>query len=87
MAILKVFTVRDVKSESYMPPFTMRTKGEAIRSFSDTANSKDSGIGSHPEDYVLFYLGEYDELTAKFDLTSAPEAMGVALDYVRPVTV
>lgn len=82
MSKLKIFTVRDVKAEAYLPPFTMRGKGEAIRGFSDEANRSDSSIGKHPSDYVLFYLGEFDELTGAIILTPSPETLGVGTDYV-----
>lgn len=81
--MLKVFSVRDVKVEAYLPPFTMRSKGEALRGFADAVSSKDSALGQHPEDFVLFYLGEFDELTCKFDLTSAPVAMGTGVDFLK----
>ena len=36
--LLHLFTVHDAKVEAYMAPFFMRSKGEAIRSMSDTAH-------------------------------------------------
>lgn len=81
--MMKVFTVYDVKAEAYLNPFIMRSKGEATRGFADEANREDSSIGKHPQDYVLFELGSFDELTGKFDLHAAPESLGVALEYVQ----
>jgi len=78
-----ICTVRDVKAEAYLPPLFVRSKGEAIRSFADEVNSKDTMLGKHPSDFVLFYLGEYDEQTAKFDLASSPQSLGVGTDFVK----
>ena len=79
---MKVFTVYDLKSESYMPPFCVRAKGEAIRGFADQANDKNSAIGAHPSDYVLYELGDYDDRTAKFELLGDKLQVAVASDYV-----
>jgi len=83
MSKLHVCTVRDVAAEAYLNPLFVRSKGEAIRSFSDEVNNKDSMLGKHPSDYVLFYLGTYDQDSAKFDLTSSPESLGVGTDFVK----
>lgn len=80
---LKLFTVRDVKAEVYLPPFTMRSKGEAIRSFASEVGRQDSTIGAHPSDFVLFYLGEFDDSTCSFALAPAPESLGVGIDFVK----
>lgn len=83
MSVKHICTVRDVKAEAYLPPIFVRSKGEAIRSFADEVNNQDSMLGKHPADYVLFYLGSFDELTAQFDLTNSPESLGVGTDYVK----
>lgn len=83
MSNLIVCTVRDVAAEAYLPPLFVRSKGEAIRSFSDEVNNKDSMLGKHPSDYVLFYLGTYEQNTGTFDLTPSPESLGVGSDFVK----
>nr|QJB19542.1 MAG: nonstructural protein [Microvirus sp.] len=81
-----ICTVKDVKAEAYLPPLYVRSKGEAIRSFSDEANNQDTMLGKHPSDYVLFYLGTFCELTGKFELADSPESLGVGTDYVKSST-
>lgn len=77
-------TVKDVKVEAYFPPFSVRTKGEAIRSFSDEINNNpDSLIGKHPSDYILFVVGEFDEQTGKLIAYDAPHSLGVGSDFVN----
>lgn len=88
MSKVCVCTVKDTKAEAYFTPIFVRSTGEAIRSFSDEANNKDqSMIGKHPEDYVLFYLGKYDETEGTFELEAAPKALARAIDLVRSPTV
>lgn len=76
-----VFAVYDSKGAYYLKPFMVRSRGEAIRMFSDEVNRPDSMMGTHPEDFTLFYLGMFDELTGKYKNANAPESLGVALEY------
>ncbi|QCQ85000.1 nonstructural protein [Blackfly microvirus SF02] len=53
--------VFDSKVGAYTPPFACKTKGEAIRSFSDACLDEKGTFIKHPSDFRLFYLGEYDD--------------------------
>lgn len=37
----------------------------------------------YPGDYTLFDLGEFDEETATFTLSSTPISLGVAVEFVK----
>lgn len=78
----KIFTVYDSKVGAYLPPFFMSARGEALRAFVDTISDDKSVISKHPEDYTLFELGEYDNLTAKFDMYETPVSLGVAIELI-----
>ena len=41
----RMFTVHDAKAEAYLPLFTFPTRGQAIRTFSDTVNGKEGVAG------------------------------------------
>jgi len=60
---LGMYTVFDTKAGAYLRPFFARTNAEAIRMFSDTVSDANSLIAKHPEDFSLFKVGEYDEVT------------------------
>jgi hypothetical protein len=79
--IKRLFTVFDSKSEVYMPPFTYRTKGEAIRAFTDSVNDSGSQMNKYPADFTLFDIGSFDDVTCKFDVQS-PESIGNAIEFV-----
>lgn len=79
----KVYTVYDSKTEAYLKPFFMRTKGEAIRAFQDTVNDESSQFWKHPEDYTLFEIGEYDELSARMMPNEALIPLGTALEHKK----
>lgn len=79
----KVFAVYDSKVEAYMNPFCMRSKGEAIRAFTSTVNSGESAISKYPEDFTLFEIGEYDEMTGVLTPHETRINLGVAIEFVR----
>lgn len=55
--------VYDKKATAFMAPFTAGTFGLAERMFTDAVNNSDSNntMHTHPEDYSLFHIGEYDD--------------------------
>ena len=57
----KVYSVRDKKTEMFNPPFYQATHGEAERSFHRLVNDPKTNINQFPEDYDLYYLGEFDD--------------------------
>jgi hypothetical protein len=64
--ILKVFTIFDSAVGAYLPPFFARSKGEALRSFTEACNDEKTNFCKYPLDYSLMYLGEYDDGGALF---------------------
>lgn len=58
---LEMYAVRDKQVGAYMVPFFCRTRGEAIRSFTDAVGDKNTQFCKYPADYHLFYLGEFDD--------------------------
>lgn len=93
MGKTKIFSVYDSKVGAYAQPFFMRSKGEALRGWEDVVNDPSTNFYKHPEDYTLFELGEYDELSGRIENHSTPESLGVALEFkraekpVQPVSV
>jgi len=76
-----IYTIHDTKAELYHPPRIARTKADAIRSFTMGANDKDTQLGHHPEDFVLYQIGTYDDLTGQ--ITPTPHlSLGKAIEYV-----
>lgn len=77
----KLFSVYDVKAQFYGNPFLFTHKGEAIRAFMTAANDPQTNINRYPEDYQLFYLGEFDDVTGKFLGSSHPEHLNNASEF------
>ncbi len=58
--IFKIYSIHDVKAAAYLPPFTMRTDGEASRAFQGSL-WKDTLFKEHPGDFSLFRMGDFDD--------------------------
>lgn len=56
----KMFSVYDDKAKSYITPFFVPEKGQAVRMFTDTVNDPQTVMHKHPEDFVLFFVGVFD---------------------------
>jgi len=62
---LNAYTIYDTASASYMRPFFSQADGQAVRGFKDIATDKDHEIGRHPEDYTLFRMGTFNDITGE----------------------
>jgi len=71
--ILKMFAIRDSKAEFYNQPFFQKTHGEAERNFRSLATDEKSQISKYPEDFDLYYLGEYDDQTGQMNPQKTPQ--------------
>lgn len=85
--ILRVFAIYDSKAEAYLPPFTMKSKGEAIRALSGLVNDAQHNFCKYAEDFTLFDIGSWDDTSCKYDLLSTPHSLGVLLEFKKDVAV
>lgn len=84
---MKLYSIYDCKSETYTAPTLNPARGQAIRSFSDAINGKgvDSAsnvLSSHPEDFTLFELGEYDINTGEITVYDTKKAIANGVDLL-----
>lgn len=78
----KLYTVYDSKAELFLQPFTMRTRGEAVRAFAASANQQGHQFAVYGGDFTLFEIGDYEDLTGRMEQYDAPVNLGTALEYV-----
>lgn len=81
--VLKMFTIRDQKSELFHKPFFKTTHGEAERDFTQACNDPQSTIHKFPEDFDLYYLGTYDDNAGSFKPVKTPEHVTKAINCVK----
>jgi hypothetical protein len=67
-----------------MPPFCTTNSGIALRAFTDACNSSTHPLGQHPEDYTLFYLGEFDDSLGNFAQEQTPRKVATGLSVLKP---
>lgn len=80
---LGLFTVIDTKAQAALPPFTMRSEGEAIRAFGDSVNKAGTTLHDHPEDFVLCGIGEFDQLTGLIKAYDVRKSLAVGTDFTK----
>lgn len=81
---LSVFSVFDLASGLYAQPFCVASRGVAVRAFGDGCmdESPKNAWHSHPEHFVLYCLGEFDDASGLF-ATGVPEQVSLATDFVQ----
>lgn len=83
--LLKVFSVRDMKAEAFLQPFFCPTQGSALRAFGDACSKPESPFFLHPNDYVLYEIGSYDDSNAVLGSVSPVVMMACAADFAEKV--
>lgn len=63
---LEIFAVYDRQVNAFLPPFYARSKGEAIRSFSEAVNDPNKTFGKYAVDFALMSFGEFDDNSGSF---------------------
>lgn len=85
--ITKVFSLYDGKAKAFGPPFHMLQRGQALRALQDLVNDDRSMVSRHPQDFVLYQIGDFDDSSGEY-LNKVPhELVGMALDFkqIKPV--
>lgn len=77
--LVQYFAVYDSAIKAYMHPFAAKSVGDALRMFSDAANSPDSQLCRHSADFTLFKIAEYNDETGQFTPLQAFPNLGTAL--------
>lgn len=79
--IMEVYTVLDRGVKAYLPPFFCRSRGEALRSFTDAVNNREHQFFKHATDYSLWLIGRYDDDSARLEACE-PERVVTALEVL-----
>lgn len=85
--VLKAYSIRDSKGEVYHNPFYKHTHGEAERDFTTAVNDSNpnNNFAMYPEDFDLYYLGDYDNITGKFEALPSPQHIVKAVNVKKSV--
>lgn len=61
----KVYAIKDVKADCFLTPFTSENDATASRALGGIVNDKQSMFGQHPEDYVVYHVGQFDQASGQ----------------------
>lgn len=61
MSMQNAYSLYDVKSLTYSPPFYALAVGAAVRMLSDLVQDQGTSVGRHPSDYKLYCVGVFDD--------------------------
>lgn len=78
-----VLAVRDIKADAFARPMFVQSQGTGIRSFGDEVQrvAPDNLLHTHPEDFELYALGEYDEADGSFQLEAKPRQIAIGSQF------
>ena len=78
---LNVVSIRDSKSGIFSRPFFVPHIGVGRRMFGDLAVDVQTDVGKHPEDYALYHLGDYDDVSGALVSNSQPVFVANAVEF------
>lgn len=80
---IQFFAIYDEKACAYMCPLKEQNKLTALRAFSLTCEKQDTMFYQHPEDFSIFYVGDFDDNTGIFTSLEKPELLAKATEFVK----
>ena len=86
---MKLYCIYDRKGELMNPPFTQQNNAMAIRQFQIMVNQpstpeRSNIIHDYHEDFVLMYLGEFDDKTCVFSPQNPTLLLSTATELLTP---
>ena len=67
-----LYAVLDTIAEAFKAPFVQPNDNMAIRLFNNAANDPQSDIYQNPEDYRLYKIGTFDDVSGKVEAEEVP---------------
>lgn len=75
----RAYSIYDRKAKVFCPPFWVRSDREAVECVEPLRHAKHTKFATNPEDFVLYHIGSYDELTGQMIQEGQTVVMEVAL--------
>lgn len=71
--LLNVYSIHDRKAGIFNRPFMENLEVIAVRNVERAFQDPESTFSAYPNDFELVQLGQYDDLTGKFELFDIPK--------------
>lgn len=75
-----MYSVYDTAALAYTLPWYLHRREQAIRTFSNMCKDPEHQYNKNPEDFTLYYLGEYDDENGNIEMMDRPEALLKGVD-------
>lgn len=88
MVPLRLYSIYDSKAEQFSPPQVYHNDMLALRAFEGIVNDDKMLIKKYPEDFSLYYIGNFSDSDGHYfvetsDESRVPALVGRAVDYVQ----
>nr|UXQ88114.1 MAG: nonstructural protein [Microvirus sp.] len=77
---MKIYVIFDSKIEAYHNPFFAQADREALTMIYETAKDPKTTFNKYPEDYTLFYIGNYNQLEGTIEPSNVQTSLGSVLN-------
>lgn len=78
-----ICSVFDLKAAVFATPFYAPNVSVAVRDFANAVNDPAVSISKNPEDFSLYYLGDFEDTTGVFDVRPQPEVLATAASLIN----
>lgn len=85
MSKLTLVTIYDTVARAHMPPSAVRTPEEGVRVFEATVKQQGSRFADHPEDFILYHVGEWDEIEGVLIPLDKHIKLATASDFISKI--
>lgn len=79
----KIYAIKDQAIEAFSQPFFVQAQGQAVRMFMDETKNEQSQLNKHPQDFELWYLGEFNEQDGVITAATNIERVARAIDFMN----
>lgn len=79
----KIFSIYDEKAQVFNTPFTCGNQAVAIRSFANICFDGTGMVAKYPEDFKLYYVGDFDAVKGTITALDVPEFVVSAMQVVN----
>jgi len=77
------YSIRDIKGETFKTPFTQPTHGAAERYFEQLVQDEQSLLNKYPQDFQLFYVGNFNMSNGTIDKMDVPQHICDASTFTK----
>jgi hypothetical protein len=81
MNMVKIYSVKDLKAETFAQPWFQRNDALAMRAFGQIVENPETDWHKWHEDYSLYSIGEFNTETAEI-IPHTPNQIANASDYI-----